>query len=640
MGEEKESVSIGRRGGASVVVYGMSADPPTDVGGHGSVVRALAKTGSFDEILIVPVYEHAFAQKRENMRGTASYEARCDMCALAFVGARMEDEEKVDDADDDDGGDDDKDGRKSARVTVSKAERRVSERHARGEASTSKPGSTAALMELLRMEKPDADFVICVGEDAFDDLLAGKWHKGEELLRDYSFVVAPRHGYESRRELNVGDAGIATDAALSVSWLETSETAPMDEAKPVSSTVIRSVLERRSMSIGGESDPLTANIFPSKALHERVLDYIVRHGLYRDAVFTFESDSTTEDPAPMAAVRKVESPKASKSSSGYFSSLSKKFSSLSTSEPSAYFSRDKSFADVKDKNGLLAESRPLVGKEVDVHNALHNEASHEEFPMFKALPYCFLERAIRTELQNHPPGKTWNATKANKYAHMAMDRLRVVNNWRRENEVEAMLEEGILPHSDAMYTHWPAYVHGNDAYGHPIMSERPKDIYPDGLKASMTIPEIMRHRIQMMETMEYIKSRSEVAHTVYKHNVFIDLEGVTLSFMTGEVKTFMTELVKLLTHRYSDSLHLLYIINTPIMFRVVWSMLQPLLSTTTKSKIFMFGVGPNQSKKLHKQLAKHDIPLSSVPKCCGGGSQGTRFDDFIRKATEMYARIE
>jgi len=638
MGEEKESSSFRRRGSAAVAVYGMSADPPTDVGGHGSVVRALVKTGSFDEILIVPVYEHAFAHKRENMRGTASYEARCDMCALAFDGARAEGEEKDDDDDD---GDDADGGSKSARIVVSQAERRVSERYARGEASTSKPGSTAALMALLRMEKPDADFVICIGEDAFDDLLAGKWHKGEELLRDYSFIVAPRHGYESRREHNVGNAGIATtDGALSVSWLETAETAPMDEGKPVSSTVIRSALERRSMSIGGESDPLTANIFPSKALHERVLAYIVRHGLYRDAVFTFESDSTTEEPTPMAAVEKVGSPKASKTSSGYFSNLSKKFSTLSTGEPSAYFSRDKSFADVKDKNGLLAESRPLVGKEVDVHNALHQEASHEEFLMFKALPYCFLERAIRTELQNNPPGKTWNATKAKKYAHMAMERLRVVNNWRRENEVEAMLEEGILPHSDAMYTHWPAYVHGYDAYGHPIMSERPKDIYPDGLKSSMTIPEIMRHRIQMMETMEYVKSRSEVAHTVYKHNVFIDLEGVTLSFMTGEVKTFMTELVKLLTHRYSDSLHLLYIINTPIMFRVVWSMLQPLLSTTTKSKIFMFGVGPNQSKKLQKQLAKHDIPLSSAPKCCGGGSQGTRFDDFIRKATEMYARIE
>ena len=55
------------------IVYGLAADPPTDDGGHASVVRALrawrsdAGGDGADEVLLVPVYEHAYAEKRNNM---------------------------------------------------------------------------------------------------------------------------------------------------------------------------------------------------------------------------------------------------------------------------------------------------------------------------------------------------------------------------------------------------------------------------------------------------------------------------------------------------------------------------------------------------------------------------------------------
>ena len=96
----------------------------------------------------------------------------------------------------------------------------------------------------------------------------------------------------------------------------------------------------------------------------------------------------------------------------------------------------------------------------------------------------------------------------------------------------------------------------------------------------------------------------------------------------------MVELVRILTHKYTDSLYLLYVVNTPMVFRFVWSVLQPILQPTTKSKIYIFG--PSDEKKLAKQLAKHDIPLSSVPKCCGGEHEGRRMDVFITETLEMY----
>ena len=75
-----------------MIVYGLSADPPTDVGGHGSVVRALRACEGADEVRVTPVYAHAYAEKR---LATTSYEARVEMCALAFEGAVMDSDADV-----------------------------------------------------------------------------------------------------------------------------------------------------------------------------------------------------------------------------------------------------------------------------------------------------------------------------------------------------------------------------------------------------------------------------------------------------------------------------------------------------------------------------------------------------------------
>jgi hypothetical protein len=65
--------------GTRVVLYGMSANPPTGDGGHGSIVQHLAEL--FDEVWILPVYRHVYAAKQN----LAPYEHRERMCELAFT---------------------------------------------------------------------------------------------------------------------------------------------------------------------------------------------------------------------------------------------------------------------------------------------------------------------------------------------------------------------------------------------------------------------------------------------------------------------------------------------------------------------------------------------------------------------------
>lgn len=80
---------------------------------------------------------------------------------------------------------------------------------------------------------------------------------------------------------------------------------------------------------------------------------------------------------------------------------------------------------------------------------------------------------------------------------------------------------------------------------------------------------------------------------VYKYICVIDLEGVTMSLFTGDVKSFLIEFVKFLMYCYIDLLYLMYFVNMLVVFCVMWVMLMLLLLMMIKLKIFMFGVGFN-----------------------------------------------
>jgi nicotinic acid mononucleotide adenylyltransferase len=67
-------------------LFGTSANPPTGSGGHVGIVQALSSmpnTTKFDEIRILPVYQHTFSSKRNQL---VSYEHRVNMCKIAFEG--------------------------------------------------------------------------------------------------------------------------------------------------------------------------------------------------------------------------------------------------------------------------------------------------------------------------------------------------------------------------------------------------------------------------------------------------------------------------------------------------------------------------------------------------------------------------
>jgi nicotinate (nicotinamide) nucleotide adenylyltransferase len=162
-----------------VCLFGTSANPPTGEGGHTGIVGNLSRIEGFDQVRVLPVYQHPFSTKRNSL---VSYEHRMEMCRRSF--------------------------RNIPRAIVSDAERRLFQRRIKEDMTEEEIQElrvgTADLLEMLLEEEPDTDFTLCLGTDTFMDLTAWKWRRSQDVLRliNGRIVVLHRKGMTKDNELH------------------------------------------------------------------------------------------------------------------------------------------------------------------------------------------------------------------------------------------------------------------------------------------------------------------------------------------------------------------------------------------------------------------------------------------------------
>ena len=176
----------------TTMLFGLSANPPTHLGGHAGIVEwgatklkvdvpndedpARARENvPIDEVWVLPVYKHMFASKSDLL----GFDDRHAMARLAF-----EDLPGLE-----------------GRVQVKDTERQVitaavEEAQKNGDPPESvKIGSIDMIRHLMK-EHPDRQFVLSLGGDTYRDLLAGKWKEGDTLQELIPIVVIPRKGVD------------------------------------------------------------------------------------------------------------------------------------------------------------------------------------------------------------------------------------------------------------------------------------------------------------------------------------------------------------------------------------------------------------------------------------------------------------
>lgn len=222
----------------TVMIFGLSANPPTGLGGHAGIVNWGATSlkvdvknedkpelnrddVKMDEVWVLPVYKHAFSAKK----GLLDFDHRVAMSKLAFENLPgLEGRVKVKDTE---------------RVVIEEA---LSEGLKTGITPDKVRVGTIDIIRRLMADHADTQFVLALGGDTYADLTAGKWKEGDKLLKMLPIVVIPRKGVD-------GVAG--------------SEDAP--QLSDISSTKVR-----------GSTDLE----FLKTAVHPDVLQYMVEHKLY------------------------------------------------------------------------------------------------------------------------------------------------------------------------------------------------------------------------------------------------------------------------------------------------------------------------------------------------------------------------
>lgn len=138
--------------GRKVALFGLSANPPTGHSGHLGIVRFLVETGLFDEVWVLPVYQHMFAAKRS----MELFEHRVEMCKRC-----MESESTP-----------------ACKVRVMMIEKYAAEYYAEKEGKDFRVG-TVDVLDYIHNHCPGLDLHLVLGTDTYKDLITRRWKQAD-----------------------------------------------------------------------------------------------------------------------------------------------------------------------------------------------------------------------------------------------------------------------------------------------------------------------------------------------------------------------------------------------------------------------------------------------------------------------------
>jgi len=158
--------------------------------------------------------------------------------------------------------------------------------------------------------------------------------------------------------------------------------------------------------------------------------------------------------------------------------------------------------------------------------------------------------------------------------------------WRIENRVDE-LSATPQPRKEEFVRTWPHGLHGISKDQHIVYIDRPAKVNPSTFSQMFSFAEYERIHIQTMELLCDAKDRLAVklGRHNYKHVVIMDLDGFTMSHFSKKFYEPIKRLVNIDQSKYPETLHKMFIVNYPFLFKAVWTIVSPWIDPITKSRI-------------------------------------------------------
>jgi len=206
--------------------------------------------------------------------------------------------------------------------------------------------------------------------------------------------------------------------------------------------------------------------------------------------------------------------------------------------------------------------------------------------------------------------------------------------WRRENGVDTILEDFDFKEKELFHKHYPEGFFCTDREGRPVYVQKPGDINCSALWEFTTLERSIKYHITQQERYVNIIAPSAALKSgqhAFQSTVIIDMEGVGITTLTGEVTKIMGKVMSIDQDYYPELMHKALIINAPTTFKMIWSLVKHLLDSRTQEKIQVLPT------KYQPILLEHIAP-ENLMECYGGtnkelliNSPGLWNDEDIKK---------
>ncbi|KAL4423649.1 hypothetical protein ABPG75_000950 [Micractinium tetrahymenae] len=221
---------------------------------------------------------------------------------------------------------------------------------------------------------------------------------------------------------------------------------------------------------------------------------------------------------------------------------------------------------------------------------------------------------LPVEWDDHVLRRFLRARKHNIYKAkvMILDTL----NWRKEANVDTVLTDFHFHEKDQFNKWYPEGFYGVDREGRPIYVQQPGKMDTDQLWKFTTLERCVRYHLQQQERYWRIIAPAASVARGRRHEqslVLIDMDGVGISTLTSEVRNIMGTIMKIDQDYYPELMWKACLVNVPVSFRVIWSMVKHFMDARTQAKIEVLGT--NFQEELQRLVAPENLMA-----CYGGTS--------------------
>eukprot|EP00483_Globobulimina_turgida_P011821 UN11843 len=150
-----------------------------------------------------------------------------------------------------------------------------------------------------------------------------------------------------------------------------------------------------------------------------------------------------------------------------------------------------------------------------------------------------------------------------------------------------------LKNENVMFRAWKLYTYGYDKQGHPVLYDEIgsaviKEV-ESAFKNDMDL--LRRYRFRFHRRLANCKRiQAEKSNTVlFKHAFVMDLAGFSASHFGSNYRTIVREIIGDEQNVFPETLYVLFLINAPFAFRMIWRILGTFIDPITYAKIKVVG---------------------------------------------------